>query len=223
MKLKVSPYRIVLADDHVILRQGIKKMIEEVADLKVVGETSDGLELLNIVKDLTPNMVILDISMPNLRGIEATREIKTICPDVKVLILTMHKDMELLHHAVSAGADGYMLKEDSDMELFSAIEKVRQRGIYISRLLSRELLDDWVQTCRGRNYKPPVERLSTREREVLKLIAEGKTSKEIADLLYISVRTVENHRANITKKLGLKRTADLVKYAIRKGYTLPTP
>jgi len=217
----VSPYRIVLADDHIILRQGIKRIIGEVVDLEVVGEASDGLELLNLLKKLTPHMVILDISMPNLRGIEATREVKMICPDVKVLILTMHKNKEYLYHAIFAGAEGYLLKEDADTELFSAIETIRQGRVYISPLLSGELTDDLLQICRG-DGKPPFERLTTREREVLKLIAEGKSNKEIADLLFISVRTVEHHRANIMKKLSLKKTADVVKYAVRKGYTSAT-
>lgn len=214
----MSSYHIVLADDHIILRQGIKRIIGEVTDLEVVGEASDGLQLLNLLKKLTPHMVILDISMPNLRGIEATREIKMICPDVKVLILTMHKNKEYLYHAISAGAEGYLLKEDADTELFSAIKTIRQGEIYISPLLSEELTDDLVQMCRG-NGKPPLERLTTREREVLKLIAEGKSNKEIANLLFISVRTVQCHRAHIMEKLNLEKTADLIKYAIRKGYT----
>jgi DNA-binding NarL/FixJ family response regulator len=217
----MRPYRIVIADDHIIVRQGIRRMIEEIGGLEVVGEAGDGLELLNTAKDLTPNMIILDISMPNLRGIEAIRELKTICPDVKVLMLTMHKDMELLRHCISSGADGYMLKEDSDTELIAAVREVRQGRIYVSCLLSRELPDDWVQKSLE-DGKAPFDRLTTREREVLKLVAEGRSSNEIANLLYISVRTVENHRAKIMNKLGLKRTADLVRYAIRKGYTLAT-
>jgi DNA-binding NarL/FixJ family response regulator len=191
-------------------------MIEEMAGLEVVGEVSDGLELLNVVKCLRPDMVILDISMPNLRGIEAAHELRTIWPDVKVLMLTMHKDKELLHHAMSAGAEGYLLKEDSDTELLSAIEKIRRGGIYLSPILSEDLPDDWEQMCRRR--KLPFGGLTTREREVLTLIAEGKSSRETADLLFISVRTVEHHRANIMDKLGVKKAADLIKYAIRKRY-----
>ncbi|UCD71798.1 MAG: response regulator transcription factor [Syntrophobacterales bacterium] len=217
----MRPYRIVLADDHMIVRQGLRRMIEEAADLAVVGEAGDGLELLRMVRDVAPNMVVLDIAMPNLRGIEATRELKRIRPDVKVLILTMYKDKELLHHAISAGADGYMLKEDSDTELILAIHKVRRGGFYASHLLSRALPDGWVEKSR-KDRKAAFECLTTREREVLKLVAEGRSNKEIAALFYISVRTVENHRANIIKKLGLKRTADLVKYAIRRGYTQPS-
>jgi DNA-binding NarL/FixJ family response regulator len=215
----MAPYRIVLADDHVLVRQGLRRILGEMADLEVVGEASDGLELLNLLTHLTPHMVILDIFMPNLRGIEAIHEIKMIHPDVKVLILTMSKDKEYLYLALSAGAKGYLLKEDADKELFSAIEKVRQDKTYISPYFSEEVVDDLVQIARG-DAKAifEIDPLTTREREVLKLIAEGKSSKEIADLLFISVFTINNHRASIMEKLNLKKATDLVKYAIRKGY-----
>jgi DNA-binding NarL/FixJ family response regulator len=141
-----------------------------------------------------------------------------IYPEVKILVLTMHKRKEYLFHALSAGADGYLLKEDTDMQLFSAIETIRQGGYYVSPLLSGGLTQDLVKTYHG-NGKLPGEPLTNREREVLKLIAEGKSSKEIAAVLLISPRTVEHHRAKIMKKLNLKKVAHLVKYAIRKGYT----
>ena len=137
----INPYRIVLADDHVILRQGLRMIVEQKADLKVIGEVGDGLELLDLLDTLIPHMVILDISMPKLRGIEATRRIKMAHPDVKVLILTMHKSQEHLDHALTAGADGYLLKEDANTELFSAIQRIRQGGTYISPLLSGMLTD----------------------------------------------------------------------------------
>ena len=216
--MKRHPYRIVLADDHTIVRQGIKKMMEGMGDLTVVGEASDGLELLSLLKILDTDLVILDISMPRLRGIEAIRELKKTFPNVKVLVLTMYKDKELLYQAISSGADGYVLKEDSDKELYSAIEKVRQGKIYVSPRLSEGLTNDWIQMRRG-IFKPAFEPLTKREREVLRLIAEGKPSKEIANLLFISIRTVQNHRANIMSKLGIKKTADIIKYAIHQGYT----
>ena len=212
------PYRIVLADDHVMFRQGIKRIIEGIEGLEVIGEASDGFELLNLLNELKPDIVFLDISMPNMRGIEATREIKSLHPDVKVLILTMHRKKEYLYHAISAGAQGYLLKEDSDVELFSAIETIRKGGFYVTRLLAGELVEDISHMYKG-NTQLPSEPLTTRERQVLKLIAEGKSNREIADLLYISIRTVENHRANIMKKLNLSKTAEIVKYAILKGYT----
>ena len=214
----MSPYRIVLADDHALLRKGVRKIIEESGDMTVVGEAGDGLELLNLLKKETPDLVILDISMPNLRGIEATSEIKQSYPEVDVLILSMHKRKEYLYHSLNAGAKGYLLKDDTDVELLSAIETIRGGGVYLSSILSNELTSDFIKIAGG-TAKPTQDDLTTRERQVLKLVAEGKTSEEIANLLFISSRTVQNHRANIMKKLNLRSTAGLVKYAIRLGYT----
>ena len=210
-------YRVILADDHVILRDGIKRIIEESPEIQVVGEVSDGMELLRLLGSMRCDMVILDISMPVLRGIEATREIKRSQPDVKVVILTMHKKSDYIHNALGAGADGYLLKESTGDELNKAIETIRSGGTYISKALARELTDDLVKFSRGVR-EPKRKILTNREKEVLKLIAEGKSSKEIASLLFISIYTVNNHRANISKKLQLKKTADLVRYAIREGY-----
>jgi DNA-binding NarL/FixJ family response regulator len=215
----MSPYSIVLADDHVLLRQGLRRILEGSSDLEVIGEAGDGFELLDLLNRLTPHMVILDISMPKLRGLEAIHEIKTIHPDVNILILTMHKDKEYLYLALSAGAKGYLLKEDADKELFSAIEKIRQGKTYSSPYFSEQLINDWAQMGReDAKSISDLDPLTTREREVLKLIAEGKSNKDIADLLFISVRTVEHHRANMMEKLNLKKATDLIKYAIQKGY-----
>jgi DNA-binding NarL/FixJ family response regulator len=215
----MSSFRIILADDHAILRQGLKRILNEAAELKVIGEAGDGIELLNLVKQLKPDMVILDISMPNLRGIEAVHELKTIYPEVKILILTMHKDIEYIQKAASEGADGYLLKEDADTELFIAIKKIRQGKIYITPGLTDTLTDDWARMQRS-DYKPAIEseKLTNREREVVKMVAEGKSNREIAEVLFISIRTVDHHRANIMEKLQLKNTADLVKYAFTRGY-----
>jgi DNA-binding NarL/FixJ family response regulator len=214
----VNAYGIVLADDHVMIRNGIKKIIEESDDMKVIAETGDGLELLNLLKNINPHMIILDISMPNLRGIEATHEIKMVYREIKILILTMHKKKEYLYHALSAGADGYLLKEDTGKELLTAITKIRRGGIYLSPILSEELTDELIEFYRN-GRKSLDDPLTTREKEILKLIAEEKSSKEIADLLFISVRTVGHHRASIMKKLNINKIAGLVKYAIQKGYT----
>ncbi len=211
-------YRIVLADDHVLVRQGLKRILEATAELDVIGEAGDGLELLDLLRRVTPDMVILDIFMPRLRGIEAIYEIKLILPQVNILILTMHKDKEYVYLALSSGAKGYLLKEDADKELFSAIETIRQGKTYISPYFSEDLIQDLVQIAKGTGASLEIDSLTTREREILKLIAEGKSSKEIADLLCISARTVDNHRANIMEKLNLKKATDLVKYAIQKGY-----
>jgi DNA-binding NarL/FixJ family response regulator len=218
-----SPCKILLADDHVMFRRGVRRILETMKNVEVVGEAGDGLELLRLLKDADPDLIIMDISMPNLRGLEATREIKIIDPEVKVLILTMHKDREYLYHALTAGAEGYLLKEDADGELISAIDTLRKGGTFISSLLSGQMADIFVDKFRpgGEPRTAPAELLTTREREIIKLIAEGKSSKEIGQLLFISSRTVQHHRANIMRKLNLKKTADLVKYAIQKGYVMP--
>jgi len=215
----VGSYHIVLADDHLMFREGLKRILSQRSDLEVVGEADSGLELIKLLEKSTSDLAILDISMPNLRGIEAISEIKMNHPTVKILILTMHKDQQYLEQAITAGAEGYLLKEDTDAELFSAIDRIRQGKIYVSPNLSEGLTDNWVKKSRGDpggSFEP--ERLTIREREVLKLIAEGKSGKEIGDLLFISARTVERHRANIMQKLNVKKTADLVRYAIQKGY-----
>ena len=217
----MSDYSIILVDDHMILREGIKRIIEEAETMRVIGEANDGLELLKLLKTSRPDLVILDISLPYMRGLETAREIKATNPDVKVLIVTMHKRKEYVYHAFGAGAEGYLLKEDSDRELLVAIETIRQGGVYLSPYFSKLLTDDLFHACR-RDGKSRGEVLTTREREVLKLIAEGRSSQEIADLLFISARTVAHHRARLIRKLNLKKVADLVKYAIREGYTSET-
>jgi DNA-binding NarL/FixJ family response regulator len=211
-------YRIILADDHVMFRHGAKRILEDIKGLSVVGEAGDGIELLKLLNRVAADMVILDISMPGMRGIETTREIKSIHPEVRVLILTMHKDTLYFQHAIAAGASGYLLKEDADEALVSAVKTLQQGRVYVSPLLVEELKDNLFQLPRDHSDQDDP-RLTVREKEVLKLISEGKTSREVADLFSISVRTVQHHRANLMRKIGMKKTADLVKYAIRKGYT----
>jgi DNA-binding NarL/FixJ family response regulator len=206
--------RILLADDHVLFRKGIRRILEEVPEFEVVAEVGDGLELLQLLKEVLVDVVILDISMPNVRGIEVASEIVKTLPQVKVLILTMHKNKEYLYHTMSVGVRGYLLKEDPDTVLVTAIREIWQGGIYVSPLLSHHLVDGFR---RGR-IDHPFEPLTLREREVLQLIAEGKSSKQIAEALFISTRTVQHHRANMMRKLKFKRSTELVKYAIQKGY-----
>lgn len=203
----MSPYKVILADDHAIFRQGIRELIKDLEDFAVVGEAGDGLELLELLKEVRPDLIILDISMPNLRGLEATEEIKKHYPQIKVLLLTMHKQKSLVQLGLQAGADGFLLKDDVDAELFRALEALKQGRTYLSPLLAN--------TVRDPAFPPPkTENLTRREREVLKLLAEGKTSREIAQSLHIGVPTVRSHRANILRKLSLKKQADLVKYAV---------
>jgi DNA-binding NarL/FixJ family response regulator len=205
---------IMLADDHVMFRQGVKRIIEETPGLEVVGEANDGLELLRLLKAQEPQLVLLDISMPHLRGLEATREIKKLYPRVKVIFLTMHRSKEFLQQALEAGADGFLLKEDADFELLRAIQTIRGGGKFISSLLSAEMTDLAL-----RNNSADPDPLTLREKTIVKLLSEGKTPKEIADLLYISVFTVRRHRDNIMRKLNLTRLADLIRYALSRGIT----
>lgn len=211
-------YRVVLADDHVLFRKGIKSILEKDHGIEVVGEADDGLMLLALLRRVDPDLVILDVCMPQLRGLEAAMEIKKITPDVKILILSMHRDRAYVRSAIAAGVEGYLLKEDADTELFAAIAKIKQDGNYLSPLLCEQLAYGMFQTHCKSEEPLQDEPLSTREREVLKLVAEGFSNRQIADLLSISVRTVENHRANIMKKLNVKNVAYLTKYAIAKGY-----
>jgi DNA-binding NarL/FixJ family response regulator len=214
----MKKYRAVLADDHALFRHGLKKILDERPNLEVVGEVGDGLQLLSLLNKLTPDVIILDISMPNLRGIEAIPEIRRVRPETKILILTMHKDEDYLYQAISAGADGYLLKEDAEKELFSAIDSIQQGKIYVSPALSEQSMRNWARLRRGEEDPQHEESLTVREREILKLIAEGKSNKEVGDMLCISVRTVERHRANMMAKLKVRKTAELVQYALRKHY-----
>ncbi len=211
-------YRVILADDHVLVRRGLRRILEENQGLEIDGEVGDGLELLSLLNKTDPDMVILDVSMPNLRGIEAIPEIHRVRQDIKVLILTMHNEEEYLYQAISAGADGYLLKEDAEKELFSAIENIRNGRVYISPSLADQSMQNWVRMRRGEDSSLETQPLTVRQREILKLIAEGKSNKEIGDMLCISVRTVERHRANMMSKLNVRKTAELVQYALRKHY-----
>ncbi|MEH0020728.1 MAG: response regulator transcription factor [Desulfobacter sp.] len=214
----MDTYTLILADDHNLLRHGICQILEKRDGLSVIGEAGDGLELLRLLTRKTPDMILLDIAMPNLRGIEAAIEIKMLYPGIKILILSMHKSLQYVHHALSAGADGYLLKEDAPRELVSAIDTIRNGDTYISPLIQKELNNDLAKSYRTGNAATPFEPLTVREREVLKLIAEEKSNQDIAELLTISIATVKHHRAAIKKKLDIRKTAGLVKYAIRKGY-----
>jgi DNA-binding NarL/FixJ family response regulator len=211
----MNTYRLVLADDHVLFREGVKKILEERSDLVIVGEVSDGIELLDLLKRITANLILLDISMPNLRGIDVIPEIKRTQPDIKTLILTMFNVREYVYEAISRGADGYFLKGDTGSELLSAIENIKRGKTYVSPYFSEQLAINWEEVRRG--VQRPA--LTPREREILKLIAEGKSNKEIAETLFISIFTVKRHRSNIKNKMNLKNVSELLKYAIQKAYS----
>lgn len=213
------PYQIVLADDHILFREGVKKILEELPEIQIMAEVGDGQALLQLLQNTVPDLIILDITMPNLQGIEATRKIKGLYPGVKILILTMHKSKEYLHRAISAGADGYLLKENASRDLVAAIETIRDDNTYISPIVYGHIVDFFHKQPQDQESAPRSPALSKREQMVLALIAEGNTGKEIAAKLEIAHATVQGHRANIKKKLNIKKHADLIKYAIQKGYT----
>lgn len=210
----MNDYRLILADDHVLFREGIRKILEEKSDFVIVGEASDGIELLDLLKRTKANLILLDISMPNLRGIDVIPEIKRTQPGIKILILTMFNDREYVYEAIARGSDGYFLKGDTGSELLSAIEKVKRGKTYVSPFFSEDPSINWEEVRRG--VQTPA--LTAREREILKLIADGKSNKEIGKMLFISVYTVKRHRANIKNKMKLKNSSELLKYAIKKAY-----
>lgn len=214
----MKAYEIIIADDHAMVRHGIRRIIEENKRLKVVGEAADGLGLMNILKRIQPDLVILDISMPYLRGLEAAREIKSLYRDIKVLILTMHKNQWYMQQTLATGCDGYLLKEDAGDQLVKAIERIRDNGIFVSSLLSEQAPSIDSRPIQPSLRGPHCDRLTLRERQVLKLIAEGKSNREIAHLLHVSVRTIEHHRLHMHRKLRIKSMMDLLNYAISKGY-----
>ena len=214
MPSKTPSYRIIIADDHPMFREGVKRIIDDVPSLEVVGEVGDGEELLAILPDTPADMVILDLTMPGLHGTEVTREVKKLYPQIKVLILTMHKSKEHLSRVIMAGADGYLLKENAFGDLISAIDTIRQGGSYISSLLSTQMIDFFRQKFRTE----PGDVLSYREKEVLSLLVAGKSSREIAEYLSLSAATVHAHLGKIKKKLEIKNNAELIRYGLQKGY-----
>lgn len=209
------PIRILIADDHGVLRVGLRVLLNAEPDLEVIGEAADGHETLRLAGELHPDVVLLDISMPEPGGIEVTRRLKETLPDTRVLILTVHEDVGLLREAVQAGAAGYIIKRAVESELINAIHAVWRGDVYIHPAMTRALLTDAAPT--PASSEVPVEPLTPRETEVLQLIAQGYTNRQIAEALTISIRTVETHRANLMDKLGLRSRVELVRYAREHG------
>jgi DNA-binding NarL/FixJ family response regulator len=211
--------RILLADDHKIVREGLRTLIEKQPGLEVVGEANSGRMALKLALELKPDVVIMDITMPDLNGIEATRQIHSEIPGVKVIALSMHSDKRLVAGILMAGASGYLLKEDCDSgELTRAIRAVATNQIYLSPKISEIVIKDYVRHL-SMTASSPFSILTPREREVLQLLAEGKSTKEIASCLHVSVKTVETHRNKIMEKLDIRSIAELTKYAIRERLT----
>jgi two-component system response regulator NreC len=213
----VSKLRILLADDHTVVRQGLRKVLEERPDWEVVAEAGDGREAVRQAEELEPDVAILDITMPLLNGVEATRQIVRRSPSTRVLVLTMHSDEAYVNQTLQAGATGYLLKESADVDLIQAVSAVSQGKSFFSPAIARVMLDDYVRQLADKGITDRYESLSEREREIFQLIAEGKANKEIAAILAISPSTVETHRARIMEKLDLHSAAEIVLYAVRKG------
>ncbi|OQX07292.1 MAG: hypothetical protein BWK76_25040 [Desulfobulbaceae bacterium A2] len=217
----MSKYRIVIVDDHALIRRGLRNIIEKHGDLAVAGEAADGDILLKRLSRGGVEMVLLDISMPGMSGLDLLPILKERYPGIKVLVLTMHKGRDYIFSALSSGADGYLLKDDSDLELLVAIGKIRQGEVYVSPLLSSEVTHNILAMYReGRNSLNPL--ISAREKQVLQLVVQGCTSREAGVLLGVSRRTIENHRNNMLRKFSLKSSAELVRYALDHGLVVPS-
>lgn len=213
--------KVFLADDHLILREGIRLLLDKVSDIEMIGEAGDGGEAIAKVEQLRPDVVLMDITMAGLNGLEATRQIKRNHPSIKVIILTMHETDQYLSEMLEAGASGYVVKTATSSELISAIRAVYAGDVHLYPSIARMLVEDYLQKVKRGEEKESYNGLTPREKEILIYIAGDKQNKEIANLLGISVRTVQTHRTNLMDKLGAHDRTELVKYAIRKGIITP--
>jgi DNA-binding NarL/FixJ family response regulator len=213
----MAQLRILLADDHTVVRQGLRKVLEERPDWVVVAEAGNGRDAVKQAEEFKPDVAILDVAMPLLNGIEATRQIVKRSPATRILVLTMHADEAYVNQILKAGATGYLLKDSADVDLIQAVGAVSQGKSFFSPAVARLMLDDYVRQLADKGITDRYESLSEREREIFQLIAEGKANKEIAHILSISPSTVETHRARIMEKLDLHSAAEIVLYAVRRG------
>jgi two-component system, NarL family, response regulator NreC len=209
--------RVILADDHAVMRHGLRLILEQHEGFEVLGEARDGREAVNLAEALHPDVAVLDITMPNLNGIEAARQITEKQPSVAVVVLSMHADESYVLRALKAGARGYLLKESPESDFVSAIRSVSDGKAFFSPAVSRLLVEDYVRQLQDKDIEDSYDLLTPREREILQLVAEGKSNKEIANLLNLSLYTVETHRSNILGKLNLHSVPELILYAVRKG------
>jgi len=211
------PIRILLADDHAIVRDGLRALIEKQPDMAVVAEAGDGRECVRLAEEQSPDIVMMDIAMPNMNGMEATRRVLAGNPHCAVVILSMHQDESYVLGSLKAGAKGYLLKDSLRSEVVDAIRAVSQGRSFLTRKIARVLQEDYVTRMQTRGVEDSYDLLTDREREVLQLVAEGRTNKEVANELNISLTTVETHRTHILQKLGLHSVPELILYAVRKG------
>jgi DNA-binding NarL/FixJ family response regulator len=210
------PIRILLADDHTVVREGMRALLERQPDMAVVAEAADGRESVSLVEEQSPDVVLMDVAMPGMNGIEATRRIVAESPRTGVVILSMHQDESYVLRALKAGAKGYLLKDSPQADVVAAIRAVAQGRSFLSRKISRMLQEDYVQELESQGLEDSYDLLTDREREILQLLAEGRANKEVANLLNIGLTTVETHRGHILQKLGLHSVPDLILYAVRK-------
>ena len=210
---------VLLVDDHATVREGLRFLLDAQADINVVGVAADGREAVDQVAQLCPDVVVMDIAMPQLNGIEATQRIKRECPGVQIVILSMHASNEQIFRALQAGARGYLLKETAGLEVATAVRAVHAGRRYLSAEVSDKLIDDYMQQRAIDEAKSPLTQLSSRERETLQLVVEGQSSAEIAELLSLSCRSVETYRRRLMQKLGISNLPNLVKFAISHGMT----
>jgi len=209
--------RILLADDHTVVRDGLRALVEKQPDMAVVGEAADGRDTVRLAEEQSPDVIIMDIAMPNMNGIEATRRITASNPQTAVLILSMHQDESYVLRSLKAGAKGYLLKESVRGDIIEAIRAVVHGRSFLTRKVSRILQEDYVREMERRGLEDSYDLLTGREREILQLVAEGRTNKEVATMLNISLTTVETHRTHILQKLNLHSIPELILYAVRKG------
>ncbi len=209
--------RVLVADDHTIVREGVRLLLEAQADIQVVGEAADGQEAQALTRQLHPDVVVMDIQMPNWNGLEATRAIKQEFPQMHILALTMYESDDYFFQVLAAGASGYLLKKAASTDLIAAIRAVYQGDVFLYPSVARRLVSDYLTRVKSGEEQNSYDGLTAREREVLKLIAEGHTNQEIADKLVVSPSTVQTHRARIMQRLNLHTRAELIKYAMRKG------
>ena len=208
--------KILLVEDHAIVRQGLRAILSKESDIKIIGEAKDGFEAVQLAGELKPDIIIMDISMPGLSGLEATHKIQKKFPDIRVIILTMHKNEELILQVMAEGAFGFITKDSVAVELILAIHSVYKGGFFLSAEISKKVVKSYIKTA-TKDQTSIYNIISEREMEVLRLLAEGHPTREIAEMLFISVKKVGKHKANLMAKLNLKTNADLIKYAIRKG------
>ena len=208
---------VLLADDHRLIRAGLRLVVEQEADFTVAGEADDGLEAVAKARSLKPDVVVMDVGMPNLNGIEACRQIRELLPGTQVVMLSMHSDEGYVLRALRAGALGYLLKDSAEADLTKAVWATAEHKSFFSPAVGKVLLEDYLRKMQRTGAEDSYDLLSPREREILQLVAEGKSSKEVASLLHLSVYTVETHRANIMQKLTLHGVPELILYAVRKG------